>query len=202
MNPPKSTLFISDLHLDSQHPEITDTFFYFLEHIAPDAKALYILGDLFEVYIGDDDNSPFMQSITDKLAQFTKTGPPTYVMHGNRDFLIRKKFAKKTGVILIPDPTVITPNNQKILLMHGDSLCTLDIAHQRSRRYSHNWLVQTLCLLLPLKVRKHVATKLRIKSSASNQTKTSDIMDVTQSAVEAEMQIHQSKLAERAHTRL
>lgn len=195
-----TTLFISDLHLDPQHPDITRTFFYFLDHMAKNTDALYILGDLFEVYIGDDDNSDFMQSIKRKIATFTQSGPPTFLMHGNRDFLIRKQFAKETGVTLLEDPTVISLYHQKLLLMHGDSLCTLDNQHQRSRRWARNWLLQTLCLQLPLKKRQMIAARLRKNSSLRHQTKTTAFLDVTQEAVTQVIQAHQATRLIHGHT--
>lgn len=176
--------FISDLHLSAQEPDITHAFLNFLEHIAPTADALYILGDFFESYVGDDDTNPFITAIVDALAKRTKTGFPIYLMHGNRDFLIGKQFAKKSGVTLIPDPTVITIGNQSILLMHGDSLCTQDKQHQRFRKMTRHKFIQTIFLLLPLKWRLKLANDLRKESMKENRTKSAEMMDVSQYEVD------------------
>lgn len=178
-----STLFISDLHLDPNQPQITNTFFYFLDHAAREAEALYILGDFFESYIGDDDHSDFLESIARALTRITHAGLPVFLMHGNRDFLIGQSFADRTGIILIPDPTVITLHNQKILLMHGDSLCTDDKSHQRFRKLTRNKIIQKIFLSLPLSFRKKIAHKLRDESKQYNKTKSLEIMDVNQNAV-------------------
>ncbi len=177
------TLFISDLHLDPSTPHITENFFHFLDQIAPKADALYILGDFFEAYIGDDDNNSFLQTLKKRLAEFTCNGPPTFLMHGNRDFLIGKKFAKETGVTLISDPTCVTLYHQKILLMHGDSLCTNDKSHQRFRIITQNKLIKKILLSLSLSFRQKLASKLRQESKQHNKYKLTDIMDVTQEAV-------------------
>ncbi|OGT45577.1 MAG: UDP-2,3-diacylglucosamine diphosphatase [Gammaproteobacteria bacterium RIFCSPHIGHO2_12_FULL_38_11] len=190
-----STLFISDLHLDASQPQINNTFFYFLEHIAPTADALYILGDLFELAIGDDDNTVFTQSIIRALSRIIEKGVPVFLMHGNRDFLIGKSFATRSGVTLISDPTVIELNNQKILLMHGDSLCTQDKSHQRFRKITHNKIIQKLFLSLPLSFRRKIANQMRKESVQYNSKKSAEIMDVTESAVDAAIKkYHASKL--------
>ncbi len=178
------TLFISDLHLSPQEPQITRAFFDFLEHIAPTADALYILGDFFESYVGDDNRTDFINSIIDALAKSTKNGLPVFLMHGNRDFLIGKQFATASGTTLISDPTIITLYNQKLLLMHGDSLCTLDKNHQRFRKITGNKIVQTLFLWLPLSFRKKLADNLRKESMKENRYKSAEIMDVSQSEVD------------------
>lgn len=180
-----ATLFISDLHLNAKEPAITNTFFYFLDHIATQADALYILGDFFETYIGDDDPAPFIETIAKALANFTKSGKPVFLMHGNRDFLIGKSFEKKSGVVLIADPTIITLYDQKILLMHGDSLCTDDKGHQRFRKITRNKLIQKIFLFLPISFRQKLANELREESMQQYQKKSSTMMDVNQNAVNA-----------------
>jgi len=177
------TLFISDLHLDPNQPNITNTFFYFLDHIARGADALYILGDFFESYIGDDDNNEFVKTLMGALKRATGLGLPIFFMHGNRDFLMGKKFEEKTGVTLIPDPCVVTIYNKKLLLMHGDNLCTDDKSHQRFRKIIRNKIIQTIFLSLPLSFRQRLATQLRKESKAYNQEKTAEIMDVNENAV-------------------
>lgn len=195
-----STLFISDLHLDPQETATTNTFFYFLEHIAPAADALYILGDLFESYVGDDDYDLFKESIIRVLAKLTNHGVPVYVMLGNRDFLIGKKFAQRAGITLIPDPFVITLNNQRILLMHGDSLCTDDKSHQRYRKITRNSVVQKIFLTLPLFFRQKLAKQLREESQRYNQAKSKKIMDVNQDAVNCALEKNNAMRLIHGHT--
>ncbi len=178
------TLFISDLHLCPQETHITHAFLDFLENTAPAADALYILGDFFESYVGDDNRTDFINSIIEALAKLTKTGLPVFLMHGNRDFLIGKQFAAASGVTLIPDPTIITLYNQKLLLMHGDSLCTEDKKHQRFRKITGYKLVQKLFLLLPLSFRLKFAHDLREHSMQENRYKNVEIMDVSQKEVD------------------
>lgn len=192
--------FISDLHLSAQEPDITRAFLSFIKNEAPKASALYILGDFFEYYIGDDDPNPFIASMVEALKQLTDTGFPVFFMHGNRDFLIGKQFAKKTGVILIKDPTLITIQNQKILLMHGDSLCTLDKQHQRFRKITRNKIIQKLFLLLPLSYRLKLANSLRNESMKENHYKSADITDVTQSAIDRIMQQYHADKLIHGHT--
>lgn len=195
-----STLFISDLHLNEREPKITNTFFYFLDHIAIEADALYILGDFFESYIGDDDRTAFIASIAKALAHFTQSGIPVFLMHGNRDFLIGKSFEEKSGVMLIPDPTIITLYDQKILLMHGDSLCTDDKAHQRFRKITRNKLVQKIFLSLPISFRQKFAKQLREESMQQHQTKSLKIMDVNENAVNAAIKKFQVTRLIHGHT--
>ncbi|MDP1573947.1 MAG: UDP-2,3-diacylglucosamine diphosphatase [Coxiellaceae bacterium] len=173
-----TTLFISDLHLDPANPEITEIFFYFLEHIAPDADALYILGDFFESYIGDDDNHPFIKSIKHALSKTAEKGLSIFLMHGNRDFLIGEKFALESGLTLIPDPYFITLYNQPVLLMHGDSLCNKDKYYQLFRKIIRSGAIKKIASLLPLYFKAQLANTLRKKSMQYNHTKSAEIMDV------------------------
>jgi len=197
---PHKILFISDLHLDPNQPSITHTFFYFLERIAPTADALYILGDFFESYIGDDEYSDFLDSIINRLHRATQSGLPIFFMHGNRDFLVGKKFAKRTGMTLISDPTNITLYNQKIVLMHGDSLCTDDKNHQRFRKIAHNKFYQKIFLSLPLSFRQTCANKLREKSMQQNKIKPAEIMDVNQTAVNDVLKKYNAEKIIHGHT--
>lgn len=195
-----TTLFISDLHLDVRFPHITETFFYFLDHIAPGADALYILGDFFESYVGDDDHNAFTEKIIAVLSQATQHGLPIYLMPGNRDFLIGQQFAKRAGITLIPDPFIVTLYHQKIALMHGDSLCTDDKSHQRFRKIVNNTVIQKLFLMLPLSCRKKIADKLRAESKKKNLYKTREIMDVSTDAVSNAMQKYHVKKIIHGHT--
>lgn len=156
-----STLFISDLHLSVNQPALTRLFLYFIQHWAVKAKTLYILGDLFESWVGDDDVSPYQEQIASALAELTTKGVKTYFMPGNRDFLIGKSFIKKMRCELLPDPTLITLYGIPTLLMHGDSLCTLDKNYMAFRRLNRMRFIQLLFLQLPLGVRRKFARYLR-----------------------------------------
>jgi len=133
----------------------------------------------FEVWIGDDDHSDFNQEIIQALRNFTDTKIPTYFMHGNRDYLIGKRFAKAAGVQLLKEPTVIELYNTPILLLHGDSLCTLDLKHQKSRKMMHNRLYKKITVTLPLGVRKHYAKRFRNMSRNNKSNLSNNIMDAT-----------------------
>jgi UDP-2,3-diacylglucosamine hydrolase len=156
-----STLFISDLHLSADAPRLTHLFLNFLQHSARDAEALYILGDLFESWIGDDDETPFHQQIATALAELTANGVKTYFMPGNRDFLLGERFIEKTGCIPLADPTLISLYGIPTLLTHGDSLCTLDKKYLTFRRLTRMRFLQSLFLKLPLSLRKKIACYLR-----------------------------------------
>lgn len=194
------TLFISDLHLCQERPETTRIFLDFLENQAKAADALYILGDFFEVWIGDDDRCEFNVQIMHALQQYTNSGIPTYFMRGNRDFLIRKRFAKKTGVKLLKEPTVIELYDTPILLLHGDSLCTLDIRHQKIRKKMHNRFYQTMVLMLPLRIRKYYANRFRNLSREYKKNLAHNIMDVTPSEVTRVMSEANVKTLIHGHT--
>lgn len=156
-----STLFISDLHLSSDQPAITQLFLNFLQRQARHAEALYILGDLFEIWIGDDNLSTYNQTIIAALAELTAQGVATYFMPGNRDFLIGKHFIQQTGCRYLTDPTIIDLYGSPTLLTHGDSWCSLDKDYQRYRRWSRYPFWQFLFLQLPLVWRQKIANYLR-----------------------------------------
>lgn len=179
-----TTLFISDLHLDESRPAVTRAFFQFLAEHAATADALYILGDFFEVWIGDDDDDPFNRTIVDALAQLNT---PLYVMCGNRDFLLGQRFAAETGATLLTDPTVIDLYGQPVLLMHGDSLCTRDTAYMAFRQQARSPAWQQAMLSKPLAERRAIALHLRQQSQNNNNLKAEDIMDVTAEEVILEM---------------
>lgn len=194
------TLFISDLHLSEEEPLTTKIFLNFLENQAKAADALYILGDFFEVWIGDDDRSEYNNHITKALRRYTASGIPTYLMHGNRDFLIGKRFAKATGVRLLKEPTIIELYQTPILLLHGDSLCTLDIKHQKSRKTMHNRFYQRMVLMLPLRIRRHYADQIRSKSRHRKKNIANNIMDVTPNEVTRVMSEAQVQTLIHGHT--
>ncbi|HSN16666.1 MAG TPA: UDP-2,3-diacylglucosamine diphosphatase [Gammaproteobacteria bacterium] len=185
-----TALFISDLHLDGTRPETTRLLLDFLQRDASQASALYILGDFFEVWIGDDDDDAHHAQVMAALRALTGAGVPVYLMHGNRDFLIGKRFADRTGVKLLSDPTLIDLGGIPTLLMHGDTLCTDDRQYQKARRFLRNPLVQGVYLALPLSLRRRIADYARAKSKADTAAKASYIMDVNQGAVEETMRAH------------
>ena len=185
------TLFISDLHLTAERPQINRQFFDFVQQVAPAAAALYILGDLFEYWVGDDDTEdPLNTSVADALARLTQRGVPVYLMHGNRDLLIGQAFAARSGAHLIPDPTVIDLHGTRTLLMHGDTLCTGDIEYQKFRAYTHNPETQSNFLQQPLAARHQQMRGMRAQSEASKSNKAADIMDVSPAAVERVLREH------------
>lgn len=192
--------FISDLHLEEERPDITEAFLRFMDKIQDDAHSLYILGDFFESWIGDDENTPLQQTIKSRLRQFSATGRTLFFMHGNRDFLIREGFAKETGASILPDPSVIDLFGEPALLMHGDSLCTRDSGYMKFRATIRNPAFLEPFLKRPLEERRITAQQLRAMSQANNQNKTMDIMDVTPEEVVKELEEHQVQLMIHGHT--
>jgi len=172
-------LLISDLHLEEERPGITRAFLHFLATRACQAEALYILGDFFEVWIGDDAMTPFQQSIADALRALSERGTRIYLMHGNRDFMLGKGFCRAAGCTLLGDPSVVELGGERVLLMHGDSLCTRDEGYMRLRRLLRNPLSLFILRNLPLSIRRKLARKLRNESRAQTRMKASDIIDVT-----------------------
>ena len=174
-----ATLLISDLHLQEERPDITRAFLHFLAARARQADALYILGDFFEAWVGDDGMSAYQQSIARALRELTDSGTRLYLMHGNRDFLIGKQFCRETGAELLNDPSLVTLEGQRVLLMHGDSLCTQDLAYMKLRRWLRHPLTLFILRHLPLSTRFKLARKLRSESKAQTRMKAAEIIDVT-----------------------
>ncbi len=195
-----STLFIADLHLCPKKPEVTSGFLRFLQSDAVHADALYILGDLFESWIGDDETHPLQRLIAVVLRQLKYSGVPCYFIHGNRDFLLSKKFARASGMQLLPDEIVLELYTHHILILHGDTLCTADKTYQYFRRIVRNPLIQKLFLDLPLRLRLCIAAKIRTRSQQSNQCKTESIMDVSQQAVKQIMLEYEVRCMIHGHT--
>ncbi len=177
------TLFVSDLHLDAASPEIARQFHAFLEGEARSAEALYILGDLFEAWLGDDDPDPAARATVRVLRALTDSGVPVFVMHGNRDFLIGERFCRETGAVLLPDGTVIELYGERAVLMHGDALCTDDASYQRLRRIVRNPVVRGLFRIMTLDQRRTLAARMRAGSRAHVGMTAPEIMDVNAEAV-------------------
>lgn len=193
-------LLISDLHLQEERPDITRAFLDLLDGRALQAKALYILGDFFEAWIGDDAMTPFQQSICQALRRLSDRGIDVFLMHGNRDFLIGQAFCKAAGCTLLPDPCVITLGTEPVLLMHGDTLCTGDVAYMKMRRYLRNPVSLWILRHLPLSTRQKLARKLRSESRAQTRMKASDIVDVTPDEVPKVMAAHGVRTLIHGHT--
>lgn len=162
----KHTLFISDMHLSEDEPAVVQAFLLFLQKDARKADALYMLGDIFDSWIGDDNQSTFVKKITNALRALS-IHTPIYIMHGNRDFLLGDDFCHAAGCTMLKDPTVIDLYDRPTLLTHGDALCLDDIHYQRLRKRVRNRYWQQVFLSLPLVVRRWIAKQLRAASEQS-----------------------------------
>lgn len=183
-----TTLFISDLHLDLVRPEIIELFSKFVREEAVQADALYILGDLFEAWIGDDAEDETGERFVEAMRPMREARKPCFYMHGNRDFLIGERFAKKAGMTLLPDPSVINLYGTPTLLMHGDTLCTDDVAYQAFRKQVRSPEWQRQFLAQSIETRQAFASQARQESQRHTGDSTNAaIMDVNQAAVEAAM---------------
>ncbi len=178
-----TTLFISDLHLDDSRPHITTLFQRFLATQARKADALYILGDLFESWIGDDDDAPLANTIANALLDLKRSGVPCHFMHGNRDFLLGETYAERAGFSLLNDPTVIDLYGVPTALVHGDALCTDDHAYQAFRQQVRNPFWQQGFLAQPLATRREMARQARTESQRHTAAANMEIMDVNAAAV-------------------
>ncbi|WP_290521492.1 UDP-2,3-diacylglucosamine diphosphatase [Aggregatibacter sp. oral taxon 458] len=174
----QKTYFIADLHLSENRPHLLALFRQFMQEQAPEAEKLYILGDLFDFWIGDDEQSDLISEVQQLIRHLTEQGVPCYFQHGNRDFLIGKKFANACGLTLLPTYQVIDLYGTPTLLCHGDTLCVDDVKYQQYRKKVHQKWRQWLFLHLPLKVRLKIAEKIRAKSRQDKQLKSTEIMDV------------------------
>jgi len=195
-----ATLFIADLHLQTEEPAITAGFLRFLQGEARHADALYILGDLFEAWIGDDDPNPLHREIAAAIKTLVDSGVPCFFIHGNRDFLLGKRYARECGMTLLAEETVLDLYGRKILIMHGDTLCTDDTGYLAFRAKVHTPWIQTLFLALPLFIRSRIAAKMRAGSKAANSSKSLTIMDVNPQAVVSVMEKHQVQWLIHGHT--
>jgi UDP-2,3-diacylglucosamine hydrolase len=195
-----TTLFISDLHLEESRPDITDAFLGFLQEKAHGVEKLYILGDFFEAWIGDDERTPLQEQIAAALRAVSESGTEIFLMHGNRDFLIGHDFCDRAGATLVDDPTVVDLYGTPTLLMHGDSLCTADVEYQKFRANMRNPQWQQMILQRPLADRQQMARQLREISMAKNQGKAETIMDVTPEEVVKDMEAHGVQRLIHGHT--
>lgn len=194
-----STCFISDLHLDSARPAATRALARFLL-ARTGCPRLFILGDLFEAWPGDDDDSPVANEVTRLLQRFSAAGPELFIMPGNRDFLLGEGFCGATGATLLPDPTVIDLYGEPTLLMHGDSLCTADTDYQRFRATARDPAWQAELLSRPLAERRALAAQLRTVSREASSMKPEDIMDVAPGEVSRQMAAHRVRQLVHGHT--
>ena len=197
-----ATFFISDLHLDPQRPAVIQRFYRFLDGVLtyPHTDSLYILGDFFEAWLGDDDDTPAYVQVKAALRDAVDAGINIFMMHGNRDFLLGDSFYRSVGVQFIPDPSVVVIDEQPLLLMHGDSLCTRDLDYMKFRQQVRNEQWQKQFLAHPLADRKNYVALMRQKSKSLTQLKAKDIMDVTPAAVEEVFMNHAVTILIHGHT--
>lgn len=194
-------IFISDLHLDPAHEDVCAFFFEFIDDLTTQScAALYLLGDIFEVWVGDDEQAPLHQAVAGALGRLAVGGTRIFLMQGNRDFLLGEAYARACHAELLTDPSIITPGGIRTLLLHGDSLCTRDERYQKFRALTrdHNW--QQTVLNRPLADRQLMARQLRQMSEATNQDKSASIMDVTEEDVAAMMANQQCPRMIHGHT--
>ncbi|MGR5238196.1 UDP-2,3-diacylglucosamine diphosphatase [Vibrio alfacsensis] len=179
-----TTLFISDLHLTPSRPDITECFVTFMRTEATHADTLYVLGDLFEFWVGDDDKTPFADQIRAEFKALTHSGVSVFFIQGNRDFLLGKRFCKETGMTLLDDVCTIDLYGQETVILHGDTLCIDDVKYQEFRKTVHKPWLQWLFNRIPWFVKKRIVSKVQSDIRDDKQTKSLEIMDVNQGEVE------------------
>lgn len=195
------TLFIADLHLSENHPQICEAFFEFLKNENKEVEYLYILGDLFEVWIGDDEHTPLMDKVAKALSDYAVTNNiKIYYIHGNRDFMIGKKYARQSAMRLLPEHSEISLYGKNVLIMHGDTLCLADENYQKMRKIIHNPILQFIFNLLPLFIRKKIGWKIRSASQNKKADKNREVMGVTESEVVRLMVKHKTEILIHGHT--
>lgn len=194
-----TTYFIADLHLQAERPQMTAGFLAFLNTLHPN-DTLYILGDFFEVWIGDDHQPDWLQPINRALNDHTQNGLTLYLMHGNRDFLIGDDYCQRIGATLLPDPIVVQLNEKPVLLMHGDSMCTLDTEYMKMRAMVRAPIFAQQVAAQSIEQRLAMSAHFRNQSQTSNSQKSEDIMDVTESEVGVAFNTHQCDLMIHGHT--
>jgi UDP-2,3-diacylglucosamine hydrolase len=195
-----TSLIASDLHLDAAEPWAIDAFIAFLRGPSRAAQALYLLGDIFEVWVGDDDRDPLIDRACDALAELTKQGVPVYAIHGNRDFLLGEDFTRRTGVQLLPDPVVVELHGVPTMLSHGDVFCTEDPSYQSLRSIVRRPGWQRRFLSLPLAARRDLASAARAGSRAHTQRVIPQIMDVNPDAVVRALRVSGARRLIHGHT--
>ena len=196
-----TTLFISDLHLDVERPQILDAFGRFIVEEALHADALYILGDLFEAWIGDDSTDEAGRRFIEAMKPMRDARKPCFFMHGNRDFLLGEDYARRAGLTLLPDPSVLMIEGVRTLLMHGDTLCTDDAAYQAFRAQSRTPAWQRAFLARPRKEREAFAQQARAESRRyTADAANSGLMDVNEEAVRSAMRAHDCRRLIHGHT--
>lgn len=199
--PETVALFVSDLHLSAQMPKTAAAFFRFLDEEAAKVRRLYLLGDIFEYWAGDDDlDDPFNRKVVDALRALSHKGVALYWVAGNRDFLVGDAFAKATGMTLLPDPNVAVIGGQRVLLLHGDAQCTDDKDYMEFRSQVRNPAWQTAFLAKPLVERKMIIEGMREGSRDAQREKSMAIMDVNQSAIAKLFDAHQVDIMIHGHT--
>ncbi|MGI9894120.1 UDP-2,3-diacylglucosamine diphosphatase [Vibrio natriegens] len=195
-----TTLFISDLHLTPSRPDITECFVTFMHTEAPKADALYVLGDLFEFWVGDDDKTPFANKIRTEFKALTDSGVRVFFIQGNRDFLLGKRFCKQTGITLLDDVCTIDLYGKKAVILHGDTLCTDDVDYQKFRKTVHQPWLQWVFNHIPWFIKKKIVAKVQSDIRDDKSNKSLDIMDVNQSEVENVMSQYCVDLMIHGHT--
>jgi UDP-2,3-diacylglucosamine hydrolase len=180
-----TALFVSDLHLSDQRPDTTRAFLSFLDGPARATRDLYILGDLFEYWVGDDDASILSRTVSDAMVELVRAGIGTFFVAGNRDFLLGERYAASCGMRILPDPALIEIGGNRVLLSHGDILCTDDLAYQDYRARVRDPAWRAAFLTRPLAERRRVAEELRRQSEQAKHEKAVEIMDVNPAAVDA-----------------
>lgn len=178
-----NALFISDLHLSEERPHTTAAFFAFLANKAAACDQLYILGDFFDAWIGDDDERPLSEEVAQALKNLANNGVRIFFQHGNRDFLLGEDYAARCDMQLLPALHIIEREGQRYLLAHGDQFCTQDVAYQQFRTLVRDAVWQQDFLAKPIAERRAIAAQLRAKSKEANSMKAEDIMDVTPSEI-------------------
>lgn len=196
------TYFIADLHLSENRPDISEAFYRFINThiIGKPVDALYILGDFFEVWVGDDYVTELASEVAKHLKAVKDGGTPVYFIHGNRDFIMREQYAKRAGMVLLNEQTVIDLYGTPTVILHGDEMCTQDIEYQKFRKKSRGWWWPKLMLAMPLWYRKKIARNAREKSKQSQAGKALEILDVTEEAVLAMFEKHQVANMIHGHT--
>lgn len=195
-----TTLFISDLHLCAERPEKLELFKKLLRGPARKAESLYILGDLFEAWAGDDDITQPHEEIISELADYSKSGHTFFIMRGNRDYLMGRQFTEKTGGQLLNDETLITLNGERILLMHGDTLCTEDVKYQVFRRVINNVISRNFFMCFPYNLRMKVWHKIRNAAKNSAENNSGYLIDVYQPTIEKMMMKYDTLRLIHGHT--